>query len=142
MMMMHFFRIFPLLPMIPALLVFGLGMTSLYFGKKLSSPCLKTGGFVMSIGTLIIILLLMVACVKVHMHPMGPMMGGRCPMMEMMKNGGMMHEGMMNNGMMMDDGTMNNMGCGQNCPMMNQQDQKPMPKMPPQPMHPMMQHKK
>ena len=120
MMMMHFFRILPLLPMIPALLVFGLGMMSLYFGKKLSSPCLKMGGFVMSIGTLVIIILLMVAVVRGHRPPMGmngPMMGGRCPMM--------MHEGMM------DEGMMNDMGCKQNCPMMNQQEQKPM-----------MQHKK
>jgi len=138
-MMMHFFKMWPLIPIIPALLVFGLGMTSIYFGKKLSAPCLKVGGFVMSIGTLIIIILLTIAAIKGPMHPMGMNgpFGGRCPMMETMRNGGMMHEGMM-----MDDGTMNNMGCGQNCPMMNQQDQKPMPKMPPQPMHPMMQHKK
>ncbi|MCX6113540.1 MAG: hypothetical protein NTY22_09755 [Proteobacteria bacterium] len=137
--MMHFFKIFPLLPMIPALLVFGLGMASLYFGKKVSSPCLKIGGFVMSIGTLIIIIFLMVACVKVHMHPMGmngPMMGGRCPMMEMMKEG---HDGYLTN--MPDQSCGCN--CPTNCPMMNNPMMKHQMMMnQPKPMHPMTPQKK
>jgi len=113
----------PLIPIIPALFVFGLGMTSIYFGKKLSAPCLKFGGFVMSIGTLIIIILLIIAAVKEPMHPMGmngPMMGGKCPMMEMMRDGRMM-----NNGNMMD---MNDQACNCKCPMMDPKG-RPMPNM-------------
>ncbi len=90
---MHFFRMWPILPLLPALVVFGLGMTSLYFGKKESSPCLKLGGFVMSLGAIAIMVVLLITLFKPHagpmcmgdpMNPMNPMMnpmGPKCPMM-------------------------------------------------------------
>ncbi|MEI6080004.1 MAG: hypothetical protein WCQ53_05165 [bacterium] len=95
--MMFFFRkVLPILPVLPSLIVFGCGMVLLYFAKKKSSMCLKVGGFVMSIGAGLIIIMLVVLAVMSHRHTMemgthdgmGPM-GGRCPMMEMMKDGGM-----------------------------------------------------
>ena len=98
--MMFFFRkVMLILPVLPSLFVFGCGMVLLYFAKKKSSMCLKVGGFVMSIGASLIIIMLMTLAIMNHRHPMeigmhegmGPMgpMGGRCPMMEMMKDGGM-----------------------------------------------------
>ena len=85
--MMHFFRMWPILPLLPSLVVFGLGMTSLYFGKKESSSCLKIGGFVMSIGSVVIILFLLMTALRPHTKPMcmggdeqmGPM-AHKCPM--------------------------------------------------------------
>jgi hypothetical protein len=90
--MMHFFKLFPLLPLIPALAVFGFGTFLLYYGKKESSPCLKWGGYVASIGAAFIILLLVLFMAKKviyhgeHNEMMGP---GGCPMMEGMKGGEM-----------------------------------------------------
>lgn len=84
---MHFFRMWPIFPLLPSLVVFGLGMASLYFGKRESSSCLKTGGFVMSIGSLLIMIFLLMSLFKTHPAPMcmgdqiNPM-GPKCPMMQ------------------------------------------------------------
>ena len=119
--MMHFFKLFPLLPLIPALAVFGFGTFLIYFGKKESSPCLKWGGYVASIGAALIIIVLLVFVAKGIAHRMGHEgpMGEGCPMVEMMKGGQM--------GMMPGQPNMPAQPQGCNCPKCG-------------PMHPM--HKK
>jgi hypothetical protein len=64
--MMHFMKVFSVVPLIPALFVFGMGMVLLHYGKKESSCTLKWGGWVMSVGTALIMLFLLVMIAKHH----------------------------------------------------------------------------
>lgn len=64
--MMHFMKIFLIIPLIPALFVFGMGMVLIHYGKKESCRILKCGGRVMAIGTTLIMIFLLVMLVKHH----------------------------------------------------------------------------
>ena len=87
--MMHFMKVFSVIPLIPALFVFGMGMVLLHYAKKESSRALKCGGWVMTIGTTLIMLFLLVMIAKHHfgcgehkgMMGEGPQ-GPQCAMMQ------------------------------------------------------------
>lgn len=88
--MMPFMKVFALLPFIPALFVFGMGMVLLHYAKKESSCALKWGGWVMTIGTMLIMLCLAIMIVKHHFHKemnSECMPGMECPMMQGMHPG-------------------------------------------------------
>ncbi|MFH1223467.1 MAG: hypothetical protein V1647_03885, partial [Pseudomonadota bacterium] len=48
-----------LMPLIPALIIFGAGTFFLYYGKKNKSAALRTGGWVMSLGAVLLIVLVL-----------------------------------------------------------------------------------
>ena len=89
--MMPFMKVFAVIPFIPALFVFGMGMVLLHFAKKESSCSLKWGGWVMTIGTTLIMLFLLAMIIKHHCcrHEEGPQgpQGPQCPMMQGMHPG-------------------------------------------------------
>jgi len=83
--MMPLMKIFPVLPLIPALFVFGMGMVLLHYAKKESSCSLKWGGWVMTVGTTLIMLFLLVIVVKQQFRCGENQQGPQCPMMQGME---------------------------------------------------------
>jgi len=66
-------KFFGLMPIFPSLVIFGFGILFLHFGKKQKSRWLKIGGYVLSIGAILMMLL------SIYFFVMKPKAG--CPCM-------------------------------------------------------------
>jgi len=78
------FRFVGLMPLVPSLIIFGAGACLLFYGKKNKSSALRVGGWVMTIGAVVI----MVGALYLFTKNRGEehhFMHDGCPMMEMMK---------------------------------------------------------